>query len=232
MIDTNCKTRAYKFDRLSKKAKANAIEEYRNNNHDYPDWEWWDCVYDEWTEKLLKIGFDVYGNKSVPVYKDGKKTDKTKSVRCITGIYFSGFYSQGDGACFDASCDAEDLAKHLGYYDTFIAWKCGDTLAGKDDPFEMGNINMHIYTCNHSYSHSNTRNLEITDWGNDVSDERRSILEDFEGECESLRKELCDELYTALEKEYDGMMSDETIAYEIAENHPEYRFDREGERID
>ena len=69
-------TTVYKFSELSEAAKEKAIE---NWNRDGLDYEWWDAVY----EDAKTIGELM-----------GIKVDK---------IFFSGFWSQGDGACFEGS---------------------------------------------------------------------------------------------------------------------------------
>ena len=66
----------YKFDELSEKAKEKAIEWYRSDGFNY---EWWDAVYE-----------------------DAKEIGKIMGIT-IERIFFSGFWSQGDGACFEGS---------------------------------------------------------------------------------------------------------------------------------
>jgi hypothetical protein len=76
----------YRFDELSDEAKEKAREWYREGNLDH---DWWDGVYDMWTKALNQIGFS--------------------DVR----IYFSGFSSQGDGACFVARIDIEAVLSFM-----------------------------------------------------------------------------------------------------------------------
>ena len=56
--------------------KDELIEKHRDINTDH---DWWDSTYDCFKEQMRAIGIDV---------------DR---------IYFSGFWSQGDGACFEGS---------------------------------------------------------------------------------------------------------------------------------
>lgn len=72
---------AYTFDELSEDAKKKALDKTRDWTT--TDYEWWDYVYEEWIEKLAGMGYET----------DAKK------------IWFSGFWSQGDGASFEASVD-------------------------------------------------------------------------------------------------------------------------------
>lgn len=77
-------TTVYTFDELSDSAKEKARDNYRTNNLDY---DWWDSVYEmaETAADLLGISIDTKGKHGTPA------------------IYFSGFCSQGDGACFEGS---------------------------------------------------------------------------------------------------------------------------------
>jgi hypothetical protein len=60
----------------------NRIQEHiRNKYIESLDYEWWDCVYEDAKEKGYELGFDI-----------GR-------------INFSGFYSQGDGACWSGQID-------------------------------------------------------------------------------------------------------------------------------
>lgn len=65
----------YSFDELSEEAQENALEKY---------WDW--NVQDSfWHECVIE---------------DAKEIGKITGID-ITNIFFSGFYSQGDGACFE-----------------------------------------------------------------------------------------------------------------------------------
>jgi len=77
---------------VSSKYQREQIDKHRTINVDYDDW--WDTIYDDFKAKMANIGVDV------------------------EKIYFSGFWSQGDGACFEGR--VEDWGKylqHLGYDD-------------------------------------------------------------------------------------------------------------------
>ena len=68
----------YTFDELDTEIKEKVIAQHRDID---VEGEWHGFIYEQWIDKLNKIG-----------YKEAK-------------IHFSGFYSQGDGACFDANGD-------------------------------------------------------------------------------------------------------------------------------
>jgi hypothetical protein len=82
-------TTVYKFDELSEAAKQKAIESYRV---DYPDYEWWDSVY-EMVEDVGKILGIEFTQKPVKLMNGDTRYDPA--------IYFSGFYHQGSGSSFD-----------------------------------------------------------------------------------------------------------------------------------
>lgn len=83
-------TIVYRFGELSDDAKAKARDWYREG---MPDEDWYEFVYDDFEEICAILGVRL----------------KTRSVRLCGGgtrqkscIWFSGFWSQGDGACFEA----------------------------------------------------------------------------------------------------------------------------------
>ena len=82
-------TTVYRLDELADDAKDSARTWYRQGADD----DWWDFVYDDFEMVCAILGVRL----------------KTRSVRLMGGgtrqkpcIWFSGFWSQGDGACFEA----------------------------------------------------------------------------------------------------------------------------------
>src|ERR1700744_3655147 len=76
----------YAFEELDEKAKNRALKDFQDLNVNF---DWWDFTYDDFVSVCSYLGISV---------------DKKS-------IHFDGFYSQGDGSCFDAEVD---LAKLLG----------------------------------------------------------------------------------------------------------------------
>jgi hypothetical protein len=68
-----------RFEALTKRQQDEILDKHRHYNTEHLDW--WDGVYDCFKTDMADIGIDV---------------DR---------MYFSGFYSQGDGACFEGSVD-------------------------------------------------------------------------------------------------------------------------------
>ena len=84
-------TTVYRLDELSDNAKEKARAWYREGGFDY---DWYDAVYEDFQQIAEILGIDF----------------KTRTVRLMGGgsrqeprIFFSGFWSQGDGASFEGS---------------------------------------------------------------------------------------------------------------------------------
>jgi hypothetical protein len=127
-----------------------------------------DCVEDQFREKAEAIGFS--------------------NIK----VWYSGFGSQGDGACFDADIDLKMVLGHLGIpnevdMDTGVEWSC------------------HIETISQRYNHERTRKIVF-----EILDEDNPDLEEEIGDkIEALRLELCRKLYADLEADYYSSISDE-----------------------
>ncbi len=128
-------------------------------------------------------------------------------------ISYSGFWSQGDGLCFD--CDSIDTAKFLpsrmkGYAEYITL-----------DIRKNGHANY--------YSHRKTRYIdseyEISDsrW---VSKARGIATKEAKANCQVVYLDACREYYRLLEKDYDYLTSDEAVIDTIKAN--EYYFDSDG----
>lgn len=224
--------KAYEFKELSDEAKEKVLEKYRTWNVN--DSWWYEPTMDYWKEKLEKLGFS-----------DAE-------------IHFSGFWSQGDGACFNGNVDAETFAKTRDYNAAEIE------LIQRADP------QYKIVTVNHHYCHYNTRDVQFDCFGGSgpdaVEELQRAIeapreelplligsLEDedavglletrlksgtdirpnffteLEEDMEAAREELSKEIYSDLEKEYDYQTSDEAIIESLEANDME--FDEDGDDI-
>ena len=168
------------------------IEKHRYINVDYD--EWWDCVFADFREDMKAVGIDV------------------------TRMHFSGFCSQGDGACFEGSFDNAQTyldhhhkghypmirkllehegevyarCEHRGHYyheNCTVFWVGSDTLTGMlPQPTEF-------------------HETIVEQWQSQLEDEI-SDLED--AVVEQWRVYMVD-LYRKLEEEYDYLTSDEAV---------------------
>ena len=174
--------------------KDELIDKYRDINTHH---EWWECTYDCFKADMEAIGISV------------------------DNMYFSGFWSQGDGACFEGSVTDWGLfLKSLGY----------------DSPILIQHAMDHwSFSVSHSghYYHENctsflgelpmpddydteefidnfspyTEEFRAQAWGAVIS----GFTANFEQEFTDAFKDHMRQLYRDLEKEYDYLTSDEAV---------------------
>lgn len=208
MSPTIIETTVYTFDELSDTAKEKARSEYREGmmNDD-----WYECTY-EYAETIAKIlGIEV-DTRAVP-RMDGKFNNHPK-------IFFSGFSSQGDGACFEGRYSySKGWRKKLKEYapqDTEL-FRIGMELEKAQRPS--------FYLCSarikHSghYNHSGCMSIEVECM--DVSPKQ-----EWEEAITQALRDFADWIYSSLEREYDYRMSDECVDENIKCN--DYTFDADG----
>lgn len=115
----------------------------------------------------------------------------------VDNIYYSGFSSQGDGACFvghyEFKSDWKDaLDKFCPGYTQLIA--LGERLQQAHEKY--GELYATVYKINHRYDHENTVAVDVQ-----TSDEYIDILEAQE-EMDSILKDFMHEIYRRLGEEY------------------------------
>jgi hypothetical protein len=134
--------------------------------------EIWQCdhLVDEFKERLEAIGF------------------------MEPEVWYSGFGSQGDGACFDAKVDLKKVFKHLGI---------------EYDP-EKEDCDCAIDIINRHYNHEQTRRINYSSCFLS-DDEDAEVL----NKLETLRLELCKDFYRLLEDDYSGEIGDERCLEEL-----------------
>jgi len=198
----------YTIDELSDAARAKALDAHRDID---VDTDWSDDTIELRCEMLAQYGF-----------KD--KID----------IFFSGFWSQGDGASFTTETTFSDLLD---------AWRGWDNpLRGVDADFQVENqekmpidfekyavlheadtdIRISFYRSSHMYAHYNTVSVRA-DFDPDLRmvntnssklwthDNLLLLCNEFIEELDAWRIEQCDTIYKDLESEYEHRTSDETI---------------------
>jgi len=171
--------------------RASLIEKYRYINVDY---DWWDSVYDMFREDMKAVGIGVQR------------------------MYFSGFCSQGDGACFVGSLDSAHTYLDRHHKDQFpMIRKLLEAGGG-------------LYVrCEHSgrYYHENCTSFWVdadtltgmidqpTEFHEQVVEQWQELLEDelsdFEKAVIDQWREYMGQLYSNLEEEYDHLTSDEAV---------------------
>lgn len=207
-------TEVFKYEELSDSAKQKAREWY---TRDYPDHDWWDSCYEVFTEVCEIIGVEL----------------ETKPVRLMGGgtrrepmIFFSGFWSPGDGACFAGQYRQGGLVmdniKKIFPQDTELH-KIAQALEEVQDRYNQ-QVVVDITTSGR-YSHSGTMSFEV----HDVEDSEGETVEVSPDDCDTLKDNLrwlADWLYRMLEKEYEWLTSDEVVGENIIANG--YEFDEYG----
>lgn len=195
----------YTFDELSEPAKEKAREWYRNGQLDYG---WWDSVYEQADTAAKHLGIDID--------RKGKHTP---------AIYFSGFWSQGDGACFEGS-----YRYKKGWRSALLhEFGPGDTL---NELLSIGQSLQEIQskqfyklgaTCRHRghYQHSGCMSVEV-----EHAEDRYRDIGDAEGEIRDQLRLFADWIHGRLGQEHDWLTSDEQVDESIRAN--EYTFNEDG----
>jgi hypothetical protein len=183
------KIKTYSFDELSDTAKQKALEISREDNVGY---YWTQVVEWDWQDKLEALGYyDI-------------------------GILYSGFWSQGDGACFTAKIN---IAKWLKAHKLENKYRLVFS--------NTENITATLTHCAHYY-HSTTTNLSIEDNLHLASKKWDTQLNEIDELILKEREEMGNKIYKDLESEYEYITSDDAVSEMLIEN--EYQFTIDGER--
>jgi hypothetical protein len=181
--------------------KKQIIDKYRYFNVEH---NWWEFVYEDFVEHVEEKGIST--------------TEKD--------ISFSGFWSQGDGACYTGTIHSSDMKRFMDAHDLSEQYESAYFFA------ELEQIYVTINRTSSHYNHSHTMRVSLND---DFADEYEhdslrsevyKVMErDFVNNFESLEKrieEICrgyaDELYRNLGEEYDYLTSDEVVSEALEVN--------------
>jgi hypothetical protein len=207
-------TTVYRFGELSAAAKDNARAWYREGAFNY---DWWDAVYEDFARICAILGVDL----------------KTRAARLFGGgvrqepcIWFSGFWSQGDGACFESwysyrkgACRQirdyapQDVELHA----------IADTLQAiqRRNFFQLRADVRHRDRYYHEYCMAISVERDSPTYQDMTADAEDVVIE-------ALRN-LARWLYRQLEREHDYLNSDEVVDASIAAN--DYTFTEVGRRF-
>ena len=200
----------YKFNELpTDSAKEKARDWYRQGGLDH---EWCDAVYEDCRGIFAVLGIDAekeaYRLLGKPITKPA--------------IYFSGFSSQGDGACFEGRyAYAKGSVKAMQGYaprDKELQRIAADLQSLQRKHFYKIEATM---THRGRYAHEYCVDFVVTVDGRDASEELESSIKD-------LMRDLMRWIYRTLEAEWDYLTSDECVDENILCN--EYEFTETGER--
>lgn len=202
----------YQFDELEDRAKERARDWYRQGALDY---DWWDAVYDDASQCATILGIDL-NQKPVKLMSGATRYD--------AAIYFSGFSSQGDGACFEATyAYAKGAAKKIRSHapkDTEL-----HRIADELQALQRSNFYRLTARTKHRghYYHSGCMAVDVDD-----NETRQTAWLQVEESLTQLLRDFADWIYRQLEAEHDYFMSDESVDDTIRAN--EYEFTEDGER--
>jgi hypothetical protein len=207
-------TTVYQFSELSHAAKDKARSWYRElGPHD----DWWDAVYDDFERVCDILGIRL---KTKPVRLMGGGTRK---MPCI---WFSGFWSQGDGACFEGYLSyAKGATKSIRDYASQDASL--HSIADRLQFIQRGNFYQLCAEATHRgrYYHEYCMAIDVTR----ENSTWQAATENAEEIVTEALRDLARWLYRQLEAEHDHLSSDEAIEDGIIVN--EYTFTEGGRRF-
>lgn len=172
--------------------RTTLIERYRDINVDHH--QWWDCVYSDVTEDMKAIGIGV------------------------RRMYFSGFWSQGDGACFMGNLDNTRAYLDHHHQDQYpmirkLLEHGGEVYVRCD---QSGHY--HHEMCTSFWVDADTLTgilPQPTEFHVQIADQWQDLLakemDDFETDVTEQWRTYMRDLYRKLEEEYDHLTSDEAV---------------------
>lgn len=195
-----------RFNALTKRQRDEILDKHRHWNVEHI--EWWDVVYDHFKHDMSAIGIEV------------------------ERMYFSGFSSQGDGACFDArvyswgdflpSIYRADPAlislaeqawvfrvEHRGHY---YHENCTSFYSDMACPSDYCYSELDEFV--HAYSPYKTEIQDAVFLANLQGYDYDTLKDEFE---EEFKRHMRD-LYSRLEIEYDDLTSDESVLASLDAN--------------
>ncbi len=207
-------TTVYRLDELSDAAKDKARAWYREGGFDY---DWYDAVYEDFRRIAEILGLEL----------------RTRPVRLMGGgirhdpcIFFSGFWSQGDGACFEGSYSYRKNAPA-----EIRAYAPQDTDLHRIADILQAVQKRNFYQLRAEVSH---RGHHYHEYCMAIAVERdgsaaQVLTEDAEDTVIEALRDLARWLYRQLEREYDWLTSDEVVDETIIANG--YTFTEDGRRF-
>ena len=204
-------TTVYTIDELSDAATENARTWYRDQGiHD----DWYDYVYDDFETICRIIGITLQ-TSPVRLYEGG--------TRDQPHIWFRGFWSQGDGACYEgtyahASGSARALRAHAP--EDAELHRIADALqhAQRRNFFQLHAT----FKRTGRYSHANSMEIDVER----DSPTWQPIAESSDDDVTEALRDLAHWLYRQLQDSYEAETSDEAVDEVIAIN--EWTFTADG----
>jgi hypothetical protein len=207
-------TTVYRLNELSDAAKEKARGWYRQVGFDH---DWYEFVYEDFERICAILGIDL---KTVPVRLYGGGT------RQKTCIWFSGFWSQGDGACFEGwlrhAKGARQKIRNHAPKDVELH-RIADALQAiqRRNFYQLRATVTHRDRYYHEYCMAISVERDSPAWQDMTADAEDAVIEAL--------RDLARWLYRQLEREYEDQTSDEAVDEAIIAN--EYTFTESGRRF-
>ena len=207
-------TTVYRLDELSDDAKEKARAWYRQVGLDH---DWFEFVYDDFERICAILGVNL---KTVPVRLYG---GGTRQKPCI---WFSGFWSQGDGACFEGryshAAGATRTIRDRAPKDNELH-RIADVLQAvqRRNFYQLYATVTHRDRYYHEYSMAISVERDSPTWQDMTADAEETVIEAL--------RDLARWLYRQLEREFDDLASDESVDDAITANA--YTFTAAGHRF-
>ncbi len=225
-------TKVYTYNELNDAAKAKAREWWRDGGLDY---DWWDSTYEDAVTIAALFGLEI--KTSIEKYhvmgRGGKPGTDRQRVR--THIMFTGFWSQGDGACFEGRYEykagALKAVKSYAPLDKKLHEIVRELQAAQKAA--RNRIKLDIRHADNHYVHERTMSMELDaecdfdSRGRELPQEKWITNDQRKAVAEALIR-FANWIYRRLEEEHEYLTSDEAVAETITAN--EYEFTEDGER--
>lgn len=234
-------TKAYQFNELNPEAQARAIKKWQDAEASSGDNYWSEYVIEEAVRegRLLGFSFDERARRSM----------SGKPLPGEPCIYWSGFWSQGDGACFEGTWSARDCLANAGK--AAADWGCRTDGVGQHSPFcstcELRSISKALlreaqefpeasFSIKHRghYSHEHCTDFSF-DFGEDegggvggIQKTEQQLLA-AEQQLTDLSRSFMRWIYRQLESAYEDRLSEANARDSILAN--QYEFDSEGNQL-
>lgn len=206
-------TTVYRLAELSDSAREKARSWYRDVDFEH---DWYEFVFDDFVRigEILGLSFKT---RPVRLYGGGSRQEPR--------IWFSGFWSQGDGACFEAHYRyRKGASKALRDYapQDETLHRIADVLQAiqRRNFFQLRAETTHCGRY-HEYCMSVSVERDSPTWQPMAEGAEEAVIETL--------RDLARWLYRQLEREYEHLTSDEAIDESIVAN--EYTFNEAGRRF-
>lgn len=229
-------TKAYQFNELEPEAQARAIKKWQDAEASSGDNYWSEFVIEEAVRegRLLGFSFDERARRSM----------SGKPLPGEPCIYWSGFWNQGDGACFEGSWSARDCLANAGK--AAADWGCLKDKAGNHSPrcptCELRTISKALLveakefpeasfrvTHRGHYQHEHCTDFSFRYNYDEDEPGDADKWEQAQEQLQDLSRSFMRWIYWQLESAYEYQLSEENARESILAN--EYEFTEGGERI-